>query len=226
MTGPERVLVVAAHPDDEILGCGGTVARHVAAGDTVWSMLVCEGESMRYGADDAGHQDAAIEAARVVLGVDRVLTAGLPDQRLDTLSLVEVITPIEEAVDELAPTIVYCHHGGDVNRDHQLVFEAVLVATRPTRDHIRCVAAFETVSSTEWGHPRSFVPDTWVDISATLDDKLAAMACYERELRPWPHPRSIEALRALAQHRGSEVCVEAAEAFMTVRRVWRDAAAR
>ena len=212
------VLVVAAHPDDEVLGCGGTVALHTGRGDRVWSLIACEGESMRY--DDA-HQAEQTEAARTVLGVERVVALGLPDQRLDTLSLVDIITPLERVVDELRPQIIYCHHGGDINRDHQLLFEALLVATRPNREHIRAVLSFDTASSTEWGHPRSFVPDTWVDVTATLETKLAAMACYERELREWPHPRSLEGLRAKAHAWGAQVNAEAAEVFMTVRRVSR-----
>ena len=220
MSEPRRVLVVAAHPDDEILGCGGTVALHTGAGDQVWSLIACEGESLRYD-DDRGHQDAHTEAAQRVLGVDRVEALGLPDQRLDTLSLVEIITPLERIIDELAPQVVYCHHGGDINRDHQLLFEALLVATRPNREHIEAVLAFDTASSTEWGYPRTFVPDTWIDIASTLETKLEAMACYERELREWPHPRSLRGLRAKAESWGTQACMEAAEVFMTVRRTVR-----
>lgn len=217
-----RVLVVAAHPDDEVLGCGGTVALHSAAGDRVWSLIACEGESLRYAEEDSGHQQGHTEKARAVLGVERVLTLGLPDQRLDTLSLVEIITPLEQAIAELEPTIIYCHHGGDINRDHQLLFDALMVAARPLRDHLEAVLAFDTASSTEWGYPRSFVPDTWVDISRTLETKLDAMACYEREVRPFPHPRSLEGLRAKAVAWGVQANMEAAEVFMSVRRVVRD----
>ncbi|MEM7287723.1 MAG: PIG-L deacetylase family protein [Actinomycetota bacterium] len=221
MSESRRVLVVAAHPDDEILGCGGTVALHTIAGDRVWSLIACEGESMRYG-DEPTHQDQHTERARDVLGVERVIALGLPDQRLDTLSLVEIITPLEEAIDELRPHVVYCHHGGDINRDHQLLFEALLVATRPNRDHIETVLAFDTASSTEWGYPRTFVPDTWVDIASTLETKLDAMAQYERELRDFPHPRSLRGLRSKAEAWGTQACMEAAEVFMTVRRVSRN----
>ena len=221
MSDERRVLVVAAHPDDEVLGCGGSVALHTGAGDRVWSLIACEGESMRY-ADEAAHQDLHTERARETLGVERVVALGLPDQRLDTLSLIEVITPIEAAIDELQPHVVYCHHGGDINRDHQLLFEALLVAARPNREHIASILAFDTASSTEWGHPRTFVPDTWVDISSTLETKLEAMAHYERELRDWPHPRSLRGLRAKAESWGAQACMEAAEVFMTVRRVGRN----
>jgi LmbE family N-acetylglucosaminyl deacetylase len=117
---------------------------------------------------------------------------------------------------------VYCQYGGDVNRDHELVFKAALVATRPTETCIEAVYAFDTASSTEWAYPRTFSADTWVDIADTLDAKLAAMACYESEVRDYPHPRSLEALRIRAHAWGNQHCLQAAEAFMTVRRTLRD----
>src|SRR6266496_1573616 len=163
----KRVLVIAAHPDDELLGCGGTVALHTQRGDAVVSVIACEGET---------------------LGVRDVRQLGFPDQRLDTITLTELISPIEQIVREIRPSIVYGQYGGDVNRDHELLFKALLVATRPTEPYIETVYAFDTASSTEWGYPRSFVPDTWIDISATLETKIAAMACYESEVRPYPHP--------------------------------------
>jgi len=216
-----KVLVVAAHPDDELLGCGGTVALHTAKGHTVWSLIACEGESVRYNDETSGHQAGHTKCAQDALGVERVVALGLPDQRLDTLSLVDIITPIEQIVDTFQPDIVYCHHGGDINRDHQLLFQALMVATRPTTSHIRGIFAFDTASSTEWAYPRSFVPDTWVDISTTLETKLKAMECYEREVRPHPHPRSIEGLRSRSEAWGNQACMAAAEVFMTVRRVAR-----
>lgn len=215
-----RVVVIAAHPDDELLGCGGTVALHTAAGDHVTSVIVCEGESLRYGAGGV-NQRSHIARAACVLGVKDVRHLGFADQRLDTHTLTDIITPIEQVVREIQPHVVYCQFGGDVNRDHQLLFEAILVATRPTETFIESVYAFDTASSTEWAFPRTFVPDLWVDVSATLEKKLAAMACYESELRPYPHPRSLEALRNRAKAWGNQACMEAAEVFMTVRRALR-----
>jgi len=212
-----RVLVIAAHPDDELLGCGGTVALHTRAGDRVTSVIVCEGESLRYGQNGVG-QNEHIRRAAEALGVSDVRPLGFPDQRLDTMPLTEIITPLDEIVKEVQPSIVYCQFGGDINRDHHLLFQAALVVTRPTAGWIQAVYAFDTASSTEWAFPRTFTADTWVDISATLDIKLAAMACYTSELRPYPHPRSLEALRYRAHAWGNQQCLEAAEAFMTVRR--------
>lgn len=216
----KRVLVIAAHPDDELLGCGGTVALHTDAGDNVTSVIVCEGESLRYAGREVG-QAQHIAKAAAVLGVKDVRQLGFPDQRLDTLTLTDVITPLEAIVRDVRPQVVYCQHGGDVNRDHELLFKAILVATRPTETFIESVYAFDTASSTEWAYPRRFVPDTWVDITATLDRKLEAMACYESELRDYPHPRSLLALEYRARAWGNINCLEAAEPFITVRRIVR-----
>lgn len=213
-------MVIAAHPDDELLGCGGTVALHTAAGDHVTSVIVCEGESLRYGADGV-NQKSHIKRAACVLGVEDVRLLGFSDQRLDTHTLTDVIAPLEGVVREVRPDVIYCQYGGDVNRDHQLLFQAVLVATRPTETFIESVYAFDTASSTEWAFPRTFVPDLWVDVTGTLEKKLAAMACYESELRPYPHPRSLEALRNRAKAWGNQACMDAAEVFMTVRRALR-----
>ena len=217
----DQVLVIAAHPDDEVLGCGGTAALHARRGDAVTAVIACEGESLRYGPNGVG-QAAHIQRAAAAIGFTDVRTLGFADQRLDTLTLTDIITPLERAVRDTQPSIVYCQFGGDINRDHQILFQATLVATRPVASCIRAVYAFDTASSTEWAFPRSFVADTWVDISSTLDDKLAAMACYESEVRPYPHPRSLEALRHRALAAGHLQCLEAAEAFMTIRRTLRD----
>ena len=218
---PKRVLVIAAHPDDEVLGCGGTVALHAKAGDQVTSVIMCEGESLRYGQQGVGQADH-IRRAAATLGVKDIRPLGFPDQRLDTMPLTELIAPLDAIVKEIQPQIVYCQFGGDINRDHHLLFQATLVATRPTACWVRAVYAFDTASSTEWAFPRTFVADTWVDISATLEIKLAAMACYTSELRDYPHPRSLTALRHKAEAYGNQCCIEAAEVFMTVRRVKRD----
>lgn len=220
---PDRILVIAAHPDDELLGCGGTVALHARRGDRVTAVIACEGESLRYGRNGVG-QDGHTRRAAAALGVTDLRLLGFADQRLDTLTLTEVITALEHVVREVRPRIVYCQFGGDANRDHQLLFKALLVATRPLESFIEAVYAFDTASSTEWGYPRAFTPDTWVDISDTLEQKLAAMACYESEVRAYPHPRSLDALRYRARAWGNQHCLDAAEVFMTVRRTLRDGA--
>jgi LmbE family N-acetylglucosaminyl deacetylase len=218
---PERVLVIAAHPDDELLGCGGTIALHKRSGHHVTTVIVCEGESLRYGPEKSGQASHLREAARVA-GIDQVRTLDFPDQKLDTFTLTDIIGALEKVVREVQPSIVYCQYGGDINRDHQLLFKALLVATRPLEQSLEAIYAFDTASSTEWAYPRTFVPDVWVDISTTLDVKLRAIACYKREVREYPHPRSLEALEYRARAWGNQCCLAAAEVFMTVRRVIRN----
>ena len=218
-----RVLVLAAHPDDELLGLGATVARHVEAGDDVTTVIVSEGATSRYanGADRT-LRDAAHAAAQV-LGVRDLRFLGLPDQRLDTLPLLDVTRPIEKICAELRPDVVYTHHWGDLNRDHRVVAEAAMVACRPVGDAFpRRLLCFETPSSTEWSSPDpslQFVPTVFVDATATIDKKLRAMACYASEVRPAPHPRALESLRARAQYWGQIVGKSYAEAFVLVREI-------
>jgi LmbE family N-acetylglucosaminyl deacetylase len=221
MTAENRraeALVIAAHPDDEVLGCGGTIALHTRRGERVVTLIMCESVSLRYRDIHVDMEHQTRDAA-AVLQVEDVLQFGFPDQALDTLTLTELIVRLEQVVSGVQPRVVYCQYGGDVNRDHQLLFKATLVATRPLARSIEAIYAYSTLSSTEWGYPRTFNPDTWVDISATLDQKLAAMACYQSELQDFPHPRSLRAIKSKAEADGSACCLHAAEPFMTVRRI-------
>lgn len=215
-----RVLVVAAHPDDELLGIGGIVLKHTKAGDEVRSVVFCEGESLRYH-ENVGQSTAMQEAAEV-LGVSRVYHLNFPDQKLDTYTLTELITPLEEISEEYRPDIVYCQSACDANRDHKILFEAASIAFRPTSEWIREFYGFYTVSSTEWGYPRNFVPDTWVDISSVLEKKIEAFEKYRSEVRPYPHPRSSDALRHMSRFFGNQCCMDAAEVLMTIRRIERE----
>ena len=216
----KTVLVIAAHPDDELLGVGGTLRRHVLDGDTVHALVLCEGVTMRYQGQDVPQHEHGNRAAEI-LGLSSLDMLDFPDQHLDTLSLVEIIKPIEERVRRFQPQIVYTHFGDDLNRDHQLVFEAALVACRPVELCVEALYGFETPSSTEWNAPMQFAPTYFVDIAETLDDKLEAFACYESEVRAYPHPRSLESLRHRAHYWGNLVHMDAAEAFVCYRRLWR-----
>ena len=214
-----KVLVVAAHPDDELLGIGGIVLRHTNAGDEVRSVIMCEGESLRYHADVG--QSKAIQEAAEVLGVSKVYRLQYPDQKLDTYTLTELITPLEEISDEYRPDIIYCQSACDANRDHKILFEAAMIAFRPNSEWVKEFYGFYTASSTEWGYPRNFVPDTWVDISDVLDKKIEAFEKYHSEMREYPHPRSSDALRYQSHFWGNQCCIDAAEVLMTIRRVYR-----
>lgn len=217
------VVVVAAHPDDELLGAGGTLARHARAGDEVHALIVADGATSRYDAEMVPVLAAAAKQAADVLGFASLRTGSLPDQRLDTVSLLEVTRLVEAVLDEVRPQTVLTHFPGDVNLDHAVVARAAWTACRPyVLPRLRRFAVFETPSSTEWAWPLeggAFEPDLFVDISATLDLKLAAMACYECELREYPHPRSLPALRERAAYWGSRVGRPAAEAFRLLRQV-------
>lgn len=213
-----RVLVIAAHPDDEILGCGGTCALHTEAGDYVHVLVVCEGESLRYKGKNVDQHSQSSQAA-AILGIEDITCLSFPDQRLDTYTLTEIISPLEKKIRAYQPNIIYCQYGGDINKDHALLFQAALVAARPTEKCIEAVYSFYTASSTEWAYPRSFIPDTWVDISPTLERKLMALSCYHSELRPYPHPRSLQSLKNQANFYGNQCCLDAAEVFMTIRRL-------
>lgn len=218
-----RILTVAAHPDDETLGAGGTMAWHAARGDTVWACVLTDGVTSRH--DQVERQLDCARRAGDTLGLDRLVLVGLPDQRLDTLSLLDVIGPIEQCVEELRPDVVLTHFAGDVNEDHRLVARATMVATRPVAgSSVRRVCAFEVASSTDWAPPIAgsvFTPNLYVDISETLETKLTAMKSYAdtyvSEVRPYPHPRSMEALTAYAQRHGVAAGLLAAEPFMLLR---------
>ena len=217
---PQTVVVIAAHPDDEILGVGGTIRRHVLSGDDVHVMVVCEGVTMRYrgrGVNLRKHSEAACRR----LGTNPPEHLGLPDQRLDTLSLIDVILPLEARLKRLRPQRVYTHFHGDVNRDHQIVAEAAAVACRPLGSTLESFLAYETPSATEWGIPYTFAPNYFVEITATLADKLAAMACYATEVGSYPHPRSLRHLEERARSWGAWAGTEAAEAFVLLRHTWR-----
>jgi LmbE family N-acetylglucosaminyl deacetylase len=220
-----KVLAVAAHPDDEILGVGGTLARHARRGDAVLAFVACCGTNLRYGAEEAARLRRAASEAAGILGLAEVRLGDLPDQGLDTLSLVKVVEPLEAILAEFRPDVVYSHFAGDVNRDHRILLEALAVAARPySAPTVRRIASFETPSSTEWGGPAGlapFAPNLFVDVSETLEAKLRAFGAYASEVRPEPHPRSAAALRARAVHWGSVVGCAAAEAFVVLRDVER-----
>jgi len=220
-----KVLVIAAHPDDEAYGTGGTIVRHVKKGDQVTVLFITDGVTARHSMKEL--QQTAARKACAILGVSDTRFAGLPDQRLDEMPLLEVIKPIHEVLKEVRPQIVYTHHRGDINQDHRAVFAAAMVAVRPFGDNsVQKVLCYEVPSSTEWAPPFgewAFLPNVFVDIQATLEIKLQAIEAYretfQSEVKPFPHPRSLEAVRLYAQQRGVSVGMLAAEAFVLIRQL-------
>ena len=225
-----RILVVAAHPDDEILGCGGTIAQHANAGDEVQILITAEGATSRQSirnrvevSDELSDLAIAANKSCKILGATDVELLNLPDNRLDSIDRLDLIKQIEERIQHHQPQVVYVHHSGDVNIDHRYLHEAVVTACRPTPGHcVRRLLSFEVASSTEWQPPGSaptFNPNWFVDISVEWELKRTALEAYSSEMRPWPHARSIEAVEHLARWRGAQVGVEAAEAFCLLREI-------
>ncbi len=220
------ILVVAAHPDDEVLGLGGTLARLAAAGERIEVLILAEGATSRDGDPAAARREVealreCARAAAAELGTAPPRFAGLPDNRLDSLALLDVVKCVEAVVAQCRPTAVYTHCAHDLNVDHRIAHQAVLTACRPLPDSgVTVLYAFETPSSTEWSPPASapaFAPVRFVDIAATLARKLAALRCYAGEMRPFPHARSLESVEALARWRGASAGFAAAEAFEILR---------
>ena len=218
-----KVVVFVAHPDDEILGAGATLAAHARAADQVHAVVLSEGATSRYTATMKTTLEKAAGRAAAEIGFASIRFERFPDQRLDAVPLVDIIQRMEAILDEIDPEILYTHFSGDVNSDHGVVARAAWTACRPYRfPRVRRFAAFETPSSTEWGWPlagEGFQPNLFVDVTATLEAKIAAVQCYETELRSYPHPRSARALRERAAFWGSVVGRTAVEPFMVLREV-------
>ena len=226
----KKILVVAAHPDDEILGCGGTIAAHTLAGDQVHVVIMAEGLTSRDLKRDAVSNYANLSVladvthqSNALLGVVDVVMHGLPDNRMDSLDRLNVTKLIEQEIDRVCPDTVYTHHAGDLNFDHRIVHECVLTACRPKPGHpVKTLLFFEVPSSTEWMPATSgpsFTPNWFVNITGTMELKLKAMDCYASEMCDWPHARSIKAIEHLAGWRGASIGVDAAEAFILGRRI-------
>lgn len=207
-----RVLAVGAHPDDVELGAGGTLARHKMDEDDVFILTLGTGRP-----EHAEELRKQAVASALILGA-RVALLAYPDQRFDSVNLLQLVQSVEEVIRRVRPALVYTHHGGDLNLDHRLTHQAVITACRPVNGcTVQRIELFEVPSSTEWGDD-TFRPNSYVDISgACLEKKLTAFACYIDEKREPPHPRSAQSIQALARWRGSMAGVAEAEAFMLVR---------
>jgi LmbE family N-acetylglucosaminyl deacetylase/RimJ/RimL family protein N-acetyltransferase len=225
----KRALVVAAHPDDEVLGAGATMAVLADRGCEVHALVLGEGVGARF-SENKRPEEEVQRLARQVRDAAAILGAtphqlDLPDNRFDSLDMLDVIHAVERFKEELRPDLVLTHHPGDMNVDHRITCNAVLTAFRPVKGEPRVtVLAFETLSSTEWNPPPNgtpFVPNWFEDASPGLQRKIEAMAVYTDELRDWPHPRSLEGIRVAARRWGMTVGFEAAEPFMLLRYVSR-----
>ncbi|MBU2540197.1 PIG-L family deacetylase [Patescibacteria group bacterium] len=228
--GGKKILIIAAHPDDETLGCGGTIAKLKKEGSQISCLFLGQGKSSRHlrGKDKKSKiekeqvalKEEASKAAKI-LGISKVFFENFPDQQYETIPLIKIIKSIEKVKGQIKPDTIFTHHSGDLNLDHQITLKAVLTACRPVRgETVKKIYSFEVLSSTEWGIPKRkdcFVPNYFVDISKTLSQKIKALDCYKSELKKYPHPRSLKAIKIIAQRWGTVVGKNFVEAFELIR---------
>ena len=219
------ILIVASHPDDEVLGCFGTVARLIKEGYEAYTLILGEGKTSRdeeriieNRKDDIQILNTEIKKANDMIGIKKVFVESFPDNRFDSVDLLDIVKVISKVKEEIQPDIIFTHFENDLNIDHRITYQAVLTATRPMEDEcVKEIYSFEILSSTEWNYPLSFSPDTYFDISNTIDSKIEAMQKYTSELCEYPHPRSIEGIELNAKYQGMRVGKKYVEAFKSVR---------
>lgn len=224
----KSILVLAAHPDDEVLGCGGSIAKLADEGASIHVAFLADGVFSRsveqvIQQDELRNRRIASRKACDILGVNSISFGDFPDNRMDSVALLDITKAIESLITEHQPDTVFTHHAGDLNIDHRRVHEAVVTACRPQQGNpVKTLLSFEVSSSTEWqlsGSAPPFTPNWFVDISTTLNRKMTALEAYGEELRTWPHPRSMRGVEHLAHWRGATVGLDAAEAFILGRQI-------
>ena len=224
-----RILVVVAHPDDEILGCGATIRKCFEHGDSgdLYALVLAEGITSRK--EQANQNESvntlrsnAVKAADIV-GYKDIFFENFPDNRMDWIDLLDIVHKISEYVEDIKPRTIFTHHHGDLNVDHRQVYKAVITSCRPMQSScVKEIYSFQIPSSTEWNFPyyrNSFSPNVFVNVEDTIEKKISAMACYESERREPPHPRSSESIRNVAAQWGSTVGLRYVEALETVYRI-------
>lgn len=216
-----RILVIAPHADDEVLGCGGTIKKYTEAGDEVYLCIVTKTYVPDWSEEVIKEKRMEVNAASKILGIKETFFLDLPTAKLDTIPLKEIIDLISSLVNKIKPEVLYVPYKYDLNKDHRIVFESSMVVARPTSEQsIKKILCYEVLSETDWASPffgKAFNPNVYIDISETLAEKIKAMSCYKTELRKYPHARSLEVATLLAQKRGSEVGLKKAEAFILLR---------
>ena len=211
-------LIIAPHPDDEVLGCGGTIARLSNEGYEIHVLIVTSAYTPDWSEEFIENRKKEIVGAHKILGVNKTHFLNYPTVKLDTIPKKELTERMSQIVLSIKPDIVYIPCENDLHHDHRIVYEASLVALRPAKHFVSDILSYEVLSETEWGF-NTFKPNVYYDITKTFEKKIEAMRCYKSELRRFPHPRSLEAIKALARKRGSEVRVQYAEAFHLIRRI-------
>lgn len=217
----KNILVIAAHPDDEVLGCGGTIASRSYEGDQVNIVFVADGVGARLADFECNLKERKKSAykAASILGVKSVEFFDFPDNQLDTIPLLSIVQKLEQIIEKFKPEIIYTHHYGDLNIDHQITHRATMTACRPSpHSSIKQIYAYEVLSSTEWAlNGNVLKPQYFVNIAEFINQKIDALSAYEKEVRLFPHPRSFEAVRHLAALRGAHMGQQFCEAFQLIR---------
>lgn len=220
-----KILIIAAHPDDEVLGCGGTIANLAKEGQSIYCLFLGRGKASRYSGKTSRVKkeqkvlEKEAKKSAKILGISKIFFENFPDQQYDTIPFINLVKAIEKIKEEIKPEIIFTHHSGDLNLDHQIVFRTVVTASRPLENEpVRKIYSFETSSSSEWGK-EAFSPNVFVDIKKTFEKKLKALKAYRSELREFPHPRSLKSVENLAKIRGAEAGIELAEAFELIREI-------
>ena len=225
----KKILVVVAHPDDEILGCGGTLLKSADKGAKIKTVIVSEGvtsrliENLKEKKKKINQRMLSTKKAHNFIKKSEVVCLNFPDQKLDTVSMLNITQKIEKEIEIFNPDIVFTHHNGDLNLDHKIVNNATITACRPSpKCSVKQIFTFEIPSSTDWqaqGDNLNFAPNYFNDISEYLGKKIKVLGKYKSEMRPWPHSRSYENIKYLAKTRGASVGVKAAEAFRLIRAI-------
>lgn len=221
----KKILIVAAHPDDEVLGCFGTVSKLIKEGYEAYTLILGEGKTSRLDTRKIEENKEQLEIlndeikkANDIIGIKKCFVYDFPDNRFDSVDLLDIIKVISKIKEEIKPDIIFTHYENDLNIDHKITYQAVITATRPIENEsVKEIYSFEILSSTEWQYPISFSPDVFFDIQDTIELKLNAMQCYKSELCLYPHPRSLEGIELNAKYNGMRVGKNYVEAFKSVR---------
>ncbi|MBT4880685.1 MAG: PIG-L family deacetylase [Alphaproteobacteria bacterium] len=219
----KKIAVISAHPDDEAFGCGGTLLKHKSKGDELSLLFMTDGISARKDASskETSKRESDLRTAMACLNPKHFERLNFPDNKLDSVPLLDIVQEIETFLQKVKPDIIYTHFWNDLNIDHSLTAKATLTATRPgSPTSVKKILAYEVPSSTEWQiEDEPFRPNYFVGIENQIDSKIELINCYETEVRPYPHPRSIENIKALGQVRGATVSIPYAEGFILVRSI-------
>lgn len=220
-----KFLIVAAHPDDEVLGCFATAAKLIKQGFMGYTLILSNGKTSR---DDANNEDIRVlknemYLANKTIGIKEIFQADFPDNAFDSVPLLNIVKKIEETKEHVRPSIIFTHHYGDMNIDHSITHRAVLTSTRPMQnEYVKTIYAMEIPSSTEWNSyskENIFTPNIFVDVTSTIDFKVKAMEKYKSELRNYPHPRSLKYIKEIAKVNGIKVGLDYSENFMLIRSI-------